>query len=1702
MILACVSGSMEGPQNVLTQRVFTPVFIKDWLLLGATRTLPGGVWTLHMLNASPVVLPADDVALVGQSSILPAVFYEKEWPDSPFGTRYKTDSISKPGNSTDSHGEFHPTLLPAAPPPSPPPPSPPPPSPPPPSPPPPPPLLGPDVVDNPKYSAVDWRFTSRPAIRLLRGQRLAIKSMAFYTVGYIPGDALTGLVLSQLSFAHIEIPAGAILELEDVAIILNCIELHILQQALCSSPDTWSYNPGVVVEGGVVRIANTTSWAPGPDNGVPGTGGQVHWRNVTLTCPGFGLKTPRLCAARAVANGPELYSAARTALVDEAAATVILSVTEDVTLQTVNGIWEPIPLRPDQQLVLLGDPSRPAPTKLDLSGIADAWRLESMTTPPPGTRPVVQLYDVLLVNMPYPVRPNGPISLLAASLPCFGITRGVLWTGVEQLHLIRSTVVVPDPEVDFLAGTAGVDCNEQWPGLPPGSFAITNKQNSSYTPSTKSNGSAIPHHQLAVQQLKLMSEVLMTDCVLMSVSSYLQRPSAVPLLPQLSAWLPELMTVHQDPSVGQWGPGGLAMFLGLQQALADLARCDSQPGYTASRRIWRQHDTTIPPLEPPTSSNALASVTLSTEGALASAATCAVDGSLILNTTTSPPRPVQAGAGRVFADLKGAINRFSLVRPVTLRNLVLYNLAPGEAYPTSVTGRSPPPLRPSDAAWANSSLPLWVFDCARSDADLTYQPTPAEFASLLSPNKQQIDNNTNNLPFFRLTPRLILENVALVVPEREWRAMVAAVLLAHAPDAMRELRLHPRQPLKQPPPPQPAPSYPGQDSLIITEPDLVINTIIEGDGGPQTAGWLQSSYLPILPDFFPQEPQMHAPPSNLDKQPPPLYPLLPESPSPPPSHPDQPLLSPTEPSVPDPPSPSPDPPSPPWPSPHPPYVGTVNMALRSFAAASKVLSYDYLAGELVLAVARHYGWSGTNVTITYKLPADAPAGAKLLSYPELTLPYDELADLEIDLQADFSRSPNPAPAPGPTPKLNPYTSDPSLLTTTTFDTSNNNGAQQWTAPPTAERLASPSNATTADSPTWLVPVVVCMSVLGGALVLSVTLFMVIKHRRRGDRNSLPTHKPAQERMIKHGDGVWIGCGPAIVVDNSPDQQDLKQKQRPEVTLLCENGRAAVGTASCNRLTEEFTLGSSTAVLCIQPDVCRGTAFTELRSTKTAEAYKTALTQILPTWPTVPLDVSHKPAGSMQISPSGLLSAELKLKVENDRYGSGSSDSSPQQGREGHSPVAANVDIPTFLKELDIYFCNMNSVDRASSALLIMGEIMDTKTKTSTCKSSPRQHDDHQNVLDVVNLIQAELRDPDLQLEAMIAHGTFGAVYRGVWRGLSVAVKTMVVATEPDGSREGRQARQRAVLEAAISLSMAHPNVVVTYSYDVKPLVHAPVEVGSQGLCGPAMEPGEDKAETTPVSPNSMQDWTAVHGQQEDGNIPEAYGAVKLYIVQEYCNGGTLRGALDEGMAGCIRAGGLAGMLARHLALDIALGMQHIHSRRIVHGDLKPENVLLVSNNQAFAMAGSSSPAATGMNPVPEAKIPQWGITAKVADFGLSTPLAEGATHASKFFHGTPAYVAPEVAAAGHLSPRADVWSFGVVLVELYYGCSLERIFNIYNSAAVPTVTRSHSCETILKDLMMHISDPDYAALVERCLALEPRQRPDFGELVAALQIGM
>jgi serine/threonine protein kinase len=66
------------------------------------------------------------------------------------------------------------------------------------------------------------------------------------------------------------------------------------------------------------------------------------------------------------------------------------------------------------------------------------------------------------------------------------------------------------------------------------------------------------------------------------------------------------------------------------------------------------------------------------------------------------------------------------------------------------------------------------------------------------------------------------------------------------------------------------------------------------------------------------------------------------------------------------------------------------------------------------------------------------------------------------------------------------------------------------------------------------------------------------------------------------------------------------------------------------------------------------------------------------------------------------------------------------------------------------------------------------------------------------------------------------------------------------------------------------------------------------------------------------------------------------VVQEYCNGGSLRTAILQGALRPPSAGGIKQRWRplMHVAKSIAEGMGYLHSQRILHGDLNPANILL------------------------------------------------------------------------------------------------------------------------------------------------------------------
>ncbi|EFJ40490.1 hypothetical protein VOLCADRAFT_46661, partial [Volvox carteri f. nagariensis] len=154
------------------------------------------------------------------------------------------------------------------------------------------------------------------------------------------------------------------------------------------------------------------------------------------------------------------------------------------------------------------------------------------------------------------------------------------------------------------------------------------------------------------------------------------------------------------------------------------------------------------------------------------------------------------------------------------------------------------------------------------------------------------------------------------------------------------------------------------------------------------------------------------------------------------------------------------------------------------------------------------------------------------------------------------------------------------------------------------------------------------------------------------------------------------------------------------------------------------------------------------------------------------------------------------------------------------------------------------------------------------------------------------------------------------------------------------------------------------------------------------------------------------------------------------------------------------------AAEIASAMAYLHSRAIVHGDLKTANVMLQRQD--------SDPR---------------GFIAKLADFGLARQLAgrgaEDGMLVSRI--GTVTHMAPETIRDNMVLLSSDVYSFGVILWELY--CAQQPFANYTAFQLLSAVVQYDE----RPQFPVHCP-PEYAALAVRCMAKDPRQRPTFTEV--------
>ena len=189
-------------------------------------------------------------------------------------------------------------------------------------------------------------------------------------------------------------------------------------------------------------------------------------------------------------------------------------------------------------------------------------------------------------------------------------------------------------------------------------------------------------------------------------------------------------------------------------------------------------------------------------------------------------------------------------------------------------------------------------------------------------------------------------------------------------------------------------------------------------------------------------------------------------------------------------------------------------------------------------------------------------------------------------------------------------------------------------------------------------------------------------------------------------------------------------------------------------------------------------------------------------------------------------------------------------------------------------------------------------------------------------------------------------------------------------------------------------------------------------------------------------------------------ASKLYLFMQFCDGGDL----EQRLANLKKEGGA---VSQPQLLDwfvqMALALQYLHSKRILHRDLKTANVFLTRRD-----------------------------IVKLGDFGVSRVLSATAELA-KTFVGTPYYLSPELLNNQPYGIASDVWALGCIFYEV---ATLEHPYDAKNfpSLAFKIINEEPP------PLAVHAAapaEPDLQLLADQMLRKQPEERASLAEVLNA-----
>ena len=138
----------------------------------------------------------------------------------------------------------------------------------------------------------------------------------------------------------------------------------------------------------------------------------------------------------------------------------------------------------------------------------------------------------------------------------------------------------------------------------------------------------------------------------------------------------------------------------------------------------------------------------------------------------------------------------------------------------------------------------------------------------------------------------------------------------------------------------------------------------------------------------------------------------------------------------------------------------------------------------------------------------------------------------------------------------------------------------------------------------------------------------------------------------------------------------------------------------------------------------------------------------------------------------------------------------------------------------------------------------------------------------------------------------------------------------------------------------------------------------------------------------------------DAGVDTRNDEERAYLVMELAEGRDLRAVLSDGP--------LTVPETARIGIRIAGALSQVHEHAVIHRDIKPANIL-VSDDDGLAQS------------------------VKLADFGVALVMNDNRLTATGFTVGTAQYLSPEQAQGLHLTPKSDIYSLGLVLLECLTG---------------------------------------------------------------------